>query len=230
MPKHPTSRVDVVLNTLSGRKIRIRRFGSSGWLPPCWAYSVALRIRTQTLERVLELVERELNASKKYVERKLNDPRINAERLDEIYLQDVWDNEDLCIKVEQLAMVGLYSLIELTLKSILSWVYHEGVQKDNLYKWDKMDNRLKLDLGIDLASIDCCGAVDELRCLSNSIKHSGKVNAQLARFPGWKEDAEIKRVGKHFERMRKAALLFVDSFVKRLDAELRKLAPAGKKP
>jgi len=176
-----------------------------------------------TLEHLLEVVDAELKESRRYVEKKLQDPKVKAEGLAEQYLEEVWTNEDLCIEAERLAMVGLYSKLELTMRVLLSRIYGKDVEEEELYKWNKLKKRLNLDFQVDVMKIRGSKTVDELRCLANSIKHEGRVNRELAQFRGWRRNKDIKHVRRHFPRMQRAAETFLRFLSRRLERELQNL-------
>ncbi len=215
----------VVLHTLSGKKIHATRWSSSSrsLFPPAWPFTESFRLRLDSLEHLLKVVDRELLDSQRYVEKNLQDPR--NEEMAEFFLEDIWTHEDLCGEAERLAAVGLYSRLEQTVRLILSWVYgKEIVASENLYKWDKLKRRLELDFKIDLMKIRGVKAADELRCLSNSVKHEGRVNRDLSQFRGWRKGGEIKRVNRrNFKRMESGAKAFLKYFHVKLGKAVDKL-------
>lgn len=55
--------------------------------------------------------------------------------------------------------------------------------------------------GVDLAKGRCFKSFNELRCLSNSLKHEGRVGNELAFFRRWRKGESLRDLKPHFDRL-----------------------------
>ena len=70
--------------------------------------------------------------------------------------------------------------------------------------------------GVKLASLQHYGAIDELRCLNNAIKHNGVVGKELSAFQGWFLRQRIGDVRPAIARLRSAVAPYLIALGKEL--------------
>jgi hypothetical protein len=70
--------------------------------------------------------------------------------------------------------------------------------------------------------IRCARTVDELRCLNNAIKHSRRVDGELAKFPRWrgKRRRPLGNLEGHYARLRSAAERYLSDLAGRLSRQI----------
>ena len=83
------------------------------------------------------------------------------------------------------------------------------------YKVHELKKMVKKKI-CDLENLPDYSSYDELRCISNCIKHSGYVDDKLSRYSGWKEGEPIKASNMNYERLKYP----VSDFVKNLKNEI----------
>jgi hypothetical protein len=99
---------------------------------------------------------------------------------------DLHDIESVDSLAGELAIVGLYRIVEMNTKRVLRLRYSlKKVRK--FYQIEALAKKLKDDLNIELANIEGFAAIDELRCVNNAVKHEGTVSKELAKYPSWKK-------------------------------------------
>jgi hypothetical protein len=95
-----------------------------------------------------------------------------------------------------LAPIGMYMIVEKAHGAYLRLLYGEGYQdlKDDRYMIKVMDKYFRQACpGFQRTSVASHDVVEELRCVNNSIKHSGIVDEKLASTnPFWKQDDRIE--------------------------------------
>lgn len=111
----------------------------------------------------------------------------------------------------ELGIIALYKKIEITTKRAIKIVYSDIDQK-KLFKFKELKKSLK-DKNIDLESIVNFHAMDELRCLNNSIKHSNMVNNELAKYEGWEENKELSGLKSVFVRLNPLCRQYLDDIL-----------------
>jgi hypothetical protein len=99
---------------------------------------------------------------------------------------------------DEMAVVALYRIVELNTQAILRWRYKAKAKQ--LYRFDRMAQRLKRDLRLDVQKLPNFRSADELRLINNAIKHTRKVSPELATYPGWVEGQKLSKLGDTFER------------------------------
>jgi len=98
-------------------------------------------------------------------------------------------------------------------------LFASGTQAATMvFRHKEFQKQLK-SLGIDETQTRCARSVDELRCLNNSIKHSQRVNEELAKFPRWKNKKgdNLGNLESHYRRLRPVAERYLKDFSGRLD-------------
>ncbi|WP_157222074.1 hypothetical protein [Chromobacterium haemolyticum] len=93
----------------------------------------------------------------------------------------------------EISVVALYKKVEIHTNLILT-NHHPNLQKKELHKIDY----LKSNLPFDITELLNYKYVDELRCINNCVKHSGKVSSALSKYPGWIKGSPLKDLDKSF--------------------------------
>ena len=133
--------------------------------------------------------------------------------------------------VEHLAIIGLYRTVELMTKQILSHVYgRESKRLRRCSVWRNFECLLLNDYGVALRNIAGSTSIDELRLLSNCIKHNGIVDEKLAKYPGWAKGTFIKETRSHFQRFGSVVPSYVEDLAKKLNSYLVQYLPAPRPP
>jgi hypothetical protein len=102
----------------------------------------------------------------------------------ENYAEEAYELDAVNALFSQLSAVALYSVVEIRTRSALGTRFSADEIRA-AYKFAQVKSLFRTATGRDLASMPEYTSVDELRCLSNSYKHSGNVNEELAAFSGW---------------------------------------------
>lgn len=113
---------------------------------------------------------------------------------DENYLAD-----QLPTLVGELMILATYKTIEIAMLRIITLGYPD-IKPDKLYKFDKIRDLIKKK-GLDITVLSGYAAVDELRCINNSIKHEGVVNKQLAEIWGVEPGSPLGNLRAHYSRL-----------------------------
>ncbi len=101
----------------------------------------------------------------------------------------------------QLAIVGLYAVVEIRTKSHLG---AKATPKElaNAFKFAQTKALFAKYARRPLTKMPHYAAIDELRCLNNAVKHNAFVGKELARFSGWSLGDRIGDVRPIFARIR----------------------------
>jgi hypothetical protein len=120
----------------------------------------------------------------------------------ELIADDRWVLEEVRDLSSQLAIVSLYRVVELTTQKILRCQYTRKEDRCRLYKFDAMKKRLKKDLSLNLSSLCGYAVVNELRCLTNAVKHEGRVSKELHNTAPsrWTKGDALRDLSGHFDR------------------------------
>jgi len=120
--------------------------------------------------------------------------------------------DELLLLAEQSAVQALYRVVELNSVKIAEWRWGaETVKTKQLFRADRLESELSLQLQLDVKKLPGFSAVDELRLLNNAIKHEGVVSDKLAKYAGW-------TAGSPFANL--------DSFVRRVAPDVPKYLEA----
>jgi hypothetical protein len=102
----------------------------------------------------------------------------------------------------ELQILALYKTVEISIKGMLkcSELFTENqilsCHKIGMLK-DVMSKKV-----CDIETLAGYSAFDELRCINNCVKHSGKVNKQLAKFSKWTAGELLKNLHHDYGRLR----------------------------
>lgn len=125
----------------------------------------------------------------------------------------------------ELAIIALYKKIEITTKKILKITYPE-IDRKKLYKFQELKKTLK-DKEIDIENLNYYLAMDELRCLNNSIKHSGEVSNELAKYAGWNENERIDNLQEAYKRLAPKCNDYINELLNQFINQQEELANIG---
>ncbi len=111
--------------------------------------------------------------------------------------------------ISEMQIIALFKMIEVSLKEMckISEQFTEK-QLNSLYRHSELKKLLSAKI-CDIELLQGYSEFNELRCINNCLKHSGKVDAELARFRGWKEKESLRNVGTHYERLKHDCTRFV---------------------
>jgi hypothetical protein len=178
----------------------------------------------EDIERFNEAVElfdtQERKRVQKYIKRVLADKACpddfksdikNSYGADEAYFL-----EEMQKLSHELSIVALYKKIEIGTKRAVVYCYRD-IKPESLFKIEKLIKELKKK-GIDLTNVPHYKAMDELRCLNNSVKHSGVVDSELAIFPEWtgKEHEPLKDLDKAYNRLAPSCIKYFHALMDKL--------------
>jgi hypothetical protein len=165
-------------------------------------------------------LEKDLEAKAKEIEADGDlDPDDKAELLSSLG-DDLFIAELTTELAGEMMIVALYKTVEISIKKMAkgSGLFTDK-QIASFYKAGELRKVLKNKV-CDLKALPKYAQYDELRCINNSVKHSGVANNELAQYPGWKKGQKLNELHIHYGRLRND----VDSFVVNLQSEiLRKI-------
>jgi len=143
--------------------------------------SKELQEQYQSLEHESSLSENE----KWFIQESLIDQNAELEEVEEL--------------AYELAIIALYKKIEITTKRAIKIVYPD-INPQKLFKFKELKKELK-NKYIDIEALTNYQAMNELRCLNNSIKHSNIVNDELANYEGWVKNKQLSGLKTAFIRL-----------------------------
>ena len=129
--------------------------------------------------------------------------------------------DDFAFLSAEFAIIGLWRCIELYRGRAMRAALSNGAAK-RASKHEKFQEDL-LCLEIEERKTHCARSVDELRCLSNAIKHERRVNNKLATFHLWKSKKgnELGDLESHYQRLRPLAERYLEDLTKHLNARFQ---------
>jgi soluble cytochrome b562 len=115
---------------------------------------------------------------------------------------------------DELSIIALYKKIEIHTNRIIKRKFPTRDAKklsDIKYLKDKLQ--------LDIKTVEGYSSLNELRLINNSIKHEGKVSAELAKqFPSWKEGAKLSDLDLSYKRLLPGVNQYVKDLVEKLYA------------
>jgi len=179
--------VNIPALKVSRPKLRFKPFGRTRALPPGVYYETQSRFQIDFLMNILKIAERGRARELRRVAELARKIEQDASESDQDLSTDMWLAEESDALTKQLVAIGLLRVVELMTRRILAYVYgRENTKLKRVYRREGLRGLLSGDFGVSLEEIKNYARVDELRCLSNSIKHDGMVEETLARFRGWR--------------------------------------------
>lgn len=137
------------------------------------------------------------------------------EEMQEFLADDLHELEGVTELTDQLAIVALYRVVELTRGRIVTRKFGAAVQ-GKAYHIGKLGDFLAKQ-GVDLAQVPHAKPMDELRLLNNAVKHSGRADDKLAKsFPRWKKGEQLKKLGQAYERLKRHIPAYVFRLAERV--------------
>ncbi len=117
----------------------------------------------------------------------------------------------------EFAIVGLWRCVELYRQRALLLELGEDAARQAFS--NKQFEAHLISLGIKETRISCWKSVNELRCLNNCIKHSGRVDSELATISRWKKKKgrKLENLEAHFQRLRPLVPRYLQDVSRRLN-------------
>jgi hypothetical protein len=117
---------------------------------------------------------------------------------------------------EQMLIVALYRIVELSTTRILGWRWElDLVKRRSLYKADRLNKALRKELGLRPEDLAGFAAIDELRCLNNAVKHEGQVDRKLVKY-GWKLGAELAGCSDAVARLHPSVIAYLSDLAEKV--------------
>jgi len=174
------------------------------------------------IDRFLESVSTHIGNETKILNKTMSEWAKDAKTDEQIEaLQDHHQYESFYLEQipplsQELAIVALYKKIELMHKKSAQTAL-PGIPANTFYKIDNLIKALKKQ-GINIETLPHYSAMDEVRCLNNDIKHSGKVGSLLAKYPGWTLGHTLENLDAAYQRLsplcEKYASEYIDELIK----------------
>jgi hypothetical protein len=132
------------------------------------------------------------------------------------FLADELSELDIVARLgDELSIVALYSVVELTTGSLLAHEFGKGARRD-ASNVCKLSRRLERN-GTDLKTVPHYRAINELRLLNNAVKHAGRVTKELAEnYPRWKEGGELTGLDRAYKRLRPKVPAYIFRLAERM--------------
>jgi hypothetical protein len=111
----------------------------------------------------------------------------------------------------ELQILALYKTIEIKIKEMLN--FSGLINKNDIdacYNYEKLKVTFNTHF-CDFTSLTKVDAYNELRCINNCIKHSGKVNKELAKFPNWVVNQNLPSLQSSYDRLKDEVKIFMKS-------------------
>ena len=139
-----------------------------------------------------------------------------ADTPDDFYADDFAELGDFWTLGTEFAIVGLWRCIELYRKRAIRAASGEKAAAEAFRHKEFQEELSKL--GITETRIRCAHSVDELRCLSNAVKHAQSVDSDLAKFSRWqgKKGRKLGNLERHYRRRRPLAERYLTDLTNRL--------------
>lgn len=120
----------------------------------------------------------------------------------------------------EMMVVALFKTSEISIKNMatFSGLFTEK-QVASFYRFSELSSNLKNKV-CDIKTLRNYTSFNELRCINNSVKHSDKVNKELASFPGWVEGKKLTDLHAHYRRLKDDVIKFVEEIQ---DAIIKKI-------
>jgi len=173
------------------------------------------------IDRFVELAREARKSQEGWLERLA--VQIHRQAPDDDWLVDDFAQlDDFAVLSAEFAIVGLWRCVELYRKSATFIASGQGSgAKTFRYEYKKFKRELSR-LGIPEQRIRCHQSVDELRCINDAIKHSRRVDGELAKFSRWrgKQSRDLGNLEGHYARLRSAAERYVSDLADRLSRRM----------
>ena len=147
----------------------------------------------EVISNFIEATERSFNVGMKRLEQRYKEERMDQlgktdkERFDDLlvnYQDDEHDLEQVKKLSYRLLIVGLYTLVENTVKRIARHLYTEVIGKE-FDKFPFLKGQLNNDNVCNIIKLKGYRSIEELRLINNCVKHNdSRVSKTLAKYPG----------------------------------------------
>jgi hypothetical protein len=155
--------------------------------------------RIESINEEIEISVSELHKKEAYTKEQLNDL---ADEIYELrraippYEEDLRELDKQLFLAAEFVILGLYKFIEIERNRVLKERFPHLDEK-KLFNYKYLSEKLPF-----ITALYGTEAISELRLICNSIKHSGKVSAELAKCnPMWQEGEHIKNLREAYERL-----------------------------
>ncbi|MCD9530071.1 hypothetical protein [Photobacterium carnosum] len=112
----------------------------------------------------------------------------------------------------EMLIVAFYKTIEIEIKDMMKFSELFTVQELlSLYRIRELKRHVASKI-TDIEQLDGFTQYDELRCINNCIKHSGKVNNELAAYPNWTEGNKLESLEDSYWRLKDDVNGFISRF------------------
>ncbi len=126
---------------------------------------------------------------------------------------DLFELEEILKLSWELAIVAVYKKIEIKSKRAIVVAYPDAsTEEHKLFNIKKMKEYLAAK-GVLIETLPNYRAMDELRCLNNSIKHGGVVNNELAKYSGWTDGANLANIDQAYQRLAPLGLKYIQELI-----------------
>ena len=122
----------------------------------------------------------------------------------------------------ELAIIALYKKIEITTKRAIKIIYPDIDQK-KLFYFKELKKKLK-NKHIEIEAFTNYQAMNELRCLNNSIKHSHTVDDELANYAGWEKNKQLSGLKTAFIRLNPLCEQYLDEILNNFHKKYQELS------
>jgi hypothetical protein len=121
----------------------------------------------------------------------------------------------------EMMIIALYKTIEIAIKRMtkVSDLFTDK-QLASFYRISQLKAQLKKKV-VDIENLNHYHAYNELRCISNAIKHSGSVDTELACYPNFNKGQKLSDLHTHYYRLKED----VDHFLVSLQDKIIKAIP-----
>jgi hypothetical protein len=164
--------------------------------------------------------EKELSSKASEIE---NDSSLNEDErysLMDSISDESYVNQQTTDLIGEMQIIALYKTVEIAIKRMLkaSDLFTEK-QLESFFRISKLKKQIKNKV-CDLTTLQGYGEYDELRCINNCIKHSGKVNKELSVYSGWYEGDPINEFHPTYQRLKSNVKSFVSELKNSLVAKV----------
>jgi hypothetical protein len=134
---------------------------------------------------------------------------------DDFYMAEITTN-----LAGEMMIVALYKTIEIAIKEMArtSGLFTPP-QLQVLFRVADLKKNFKKKV-CDLETLPNYDAFNELRCINNAIKHSGRVGVELARYSSFTQGQILSGLHEHYFRLRDNVNIFVNSLATKIKAAI----------
>jgi len=116
---------------------------------------------------------------------------------------------------EELVIVALYKTVEIAIKKMADRSGLFTAQElHNFFRVNSLRSSFRRHVA-DLRTLPGFDSYDELRCINNSVKHSGKASSELANY-GWVQGDELENLWPDYIRLKPGVRQFVEELASKI--------------